>query len=91
MKYLYWVDTGARPIYIIQRPYIKISAIITVYISYLAANMAKQFLVLELYLRLKLRYLKIKPKVVVGFLLCDLIACLPCNCNGSIIIIILAT
>ena len=39
---LYQKEIGARPIYIIQRPYIRISSIITVYLSYLAADMAKK-------------------------------------------------
>ena len=42
MHDLYWVDIGAQLIYIIQRPYKIISAILTVYLSYLAANMAKR-------------------------------------------------
>ena len=41
MQDLYWKDIGARPIFIIQRPYIRISAIITVYFLYPEANMAK--------------------------------------------------
>ena len=41
MHDLYRKDIGERTIYTIQRPYIRISDIITVYLLYLAANMAK--------------------------------------------------
>ena len=47
MHVLYRVDIGAQPIYIIQRPNIRISAILTVYISYLAADTEKQFVTIE--------------------------------------------
>ena len=43
MHDLYQVDISARPIYMIQRTYIRISAIITVYLLYLAAKMAKHY------------------------------------------------
>ena len=42
------------------------------------------FLVLDLKLRLKVRYLKIELKFIVGCLLCGMIAWLPCTGNGSV-------
>ena len=42
------------------------------------------FIIIHLDFRFIVRGLKLELKVLVYYLLCDLIACLPCTGNGSI-------